>query len=243
MVASSGHSFVNAPAFRLVALVIAGALAAGWWLRKDDAPVLPARAEAAPPQVEVPPSSESRVDAPAAAPAAQPTAPSTVSSAPKVTGKLSFIRGAERLELQVGGGAALWDPANHRLRVLLTDEPLNPAQQRQLLGYLRDERLADSGQAYGVLDLQFRPDATTLDRSSLASASLTVAASGGLAHDTADVLSSLQWSGQMQPKSGAGTPPQLELSAAGNARSADGSPTQQDWQLSVAVPVVEAPGL
>ena len=143
--------------------------------------------------------------------------------------------------MQVAGGAALWDPSSHRLRVLLTDEPLDPARQQQMLGYLRDERLADSGQAYGVLELQFRPNATTLDRASLASASLTVAAAGGLVRDSADVLSSIQWMGQMQSKSGerARNPSQLELSASGNARSTDSTPWQQNWQLSVAVPVVE----
>ena len=232
---------MNWPALRLVLLVVAGALAAGWWLRKSDPPV-PAPAEAAVVRAETPPPPDTHIDAPAAAAAPQ-AAPAATPPAPKATGKLSFGRadGSERLELQVAGGAALWDPSSRRLRVLLTDEPLDPARQQQMLGYLRDERLADSGQAYGVLELQFRPNATTLDRASLASASLTVAAAGGLVRDSADVLSSIQRMGQMQPKSGerAGDPSQLELSASGNARSADSTPWQQNWQLSVAVPVVE----
>jgi hypothetical protein len=236
---------VKRPALRLVLLVVAGALVAGWWLRKNGPPV-PAPAEAAAVRAEAPPPSEAHVDAPVASAAPQSAPAATIPPTPKASGKLSFNRadGSERLELQVAGGAALWDPSSHRLRVLLTDEPLNPAQQQQMLGYLRDERLADSGQPYGVLDLQFRPNATTLDHASLTSASLTVAAAGGLVRDSADVLSSIQWTGQMQPKSGerAGDPLQLELSAAGSARSADAASWQQNWQLLVAVPVVEGSG-
>jgi len=136
--------------------------------------------------------------------------------------------------MQVAGGVALWSPAEQRLRVLLTTEPLDAALEQQLLAYLRDERLADSGRQYGILDLQFRPDATTLDRSALKSASLTVAAAGGLLQNTADVLSSLQWTGRIQPSDRDASRPQLEMAAQGSAEQ-----QQQQWQLSLAVPVFQ----
>jgi hypothetical protein len=187
------------------------------------------------------------VDAPRP-PESQAATPATAPVTPAITktaGTLKFSSSdgsGESLELQVAGGIALWNPAEHRLRVLLTNEPLNPAQEQQMLGYLRDERLADSGSPYGVLDLQFRPEASTLDRDALTSAALTVAAPGGVAHDTADVLSSIQWAGHVQPSpdGGATARPQLELTAAGNARSKDANPREQNWQLSITVPVAQA---
>ena len=223
---------------RIIALVALGAAVGGWLLWKRDAPVAVPVASAEAATVAPPPAAS-----PAAAPAAEPvTAKPTVA---KASGKVNFSRAVgtgESLELQVAGGIALWNPSEHRLRVLLTDEVLSPAQEQQLLGYMRDERLGDSGRQYGVLDLRFRPDATTLDRDGLTSASLTVAAAGGVVRDTADVLSSLQWTGRVQPTpdGGATTPQQLQLTAAGSARSADASPAQQNWQLSLAVPVIQA---
>ena len=108
-----------------------------------------------------------------------------------------------------------------------------------MLAYLRDERLADSGRQYGILELQFRPDATTLDRGALTSASLSMAGGGGV-QNTADVLSSLQWTGRVQPSSGGdATRPRLQLTAAGSSRSTGANPEQR-WQLSLAVPVANA---
>lgn len=225
-------------ALRIIAFVVVVAAVTTWWRWPHDTSVAtPAAAAVAPAPVDAPRPPESQ----AATPAAAPVTPAIA----KTAGTLKFSGGdgsGESLELQVAGGIALWNPAEHRLRVLLTDEPLDPAHEQQMLGYLRDERLADSGRPYGVLDLQFRPEASTLDRAALTSAVLTVAAPGGVAHDTADVLSSIQWTGRVQPSpdGGATARPQLEFTAAGNARSMDANPRQQNWQLSIAVPVATA---
>ena len=177
--------------------------------------------------------------------AAQSSPAAPVAPAPKATSAVHFTDvGAthDDLDLQVNGGIGLWNAAEHRLRVLLTDEPLNPAEERQMLGFLRDERLADSGRPYGLLELQFSADAPTPDRSALKSATLTVATAGGLVHDTANVLPSIQWKGDVQPSStrDGNARGQLYLSTAGTIRSADVTPSQQNWQLSVAIPVVQA---
>jgi hypothetical protein len=225
-------------ALRIIAFMVVVAAVTTWWRWPRDASVATPAAAAVPPApVAAPRPPETQV----ATPAAVPVAPAIT----KIAGALKFSGSGgsgESLELQVAGGIALWNPAEHRLRVLLTDEPLDPAREQQMLGYLRDERLADSGRAYGVLDLQFRPEASTLDRAALTSAALTVAAPGGVAHDTADVLSSIHWTGRVQPSSGGGAAtarPQLEFTAAGNARSTDANPRQQNWQLSIAVPVAQ----
>ena len=178
---------------------------------------------------------------PAPAPGAAAPAPGVPATATKATGTLSFETVNGPLDMQVAGAVALWSPAEHRLRVLLTSERLEPALQQQLLGYLRDERLADSGRQYGILELQFRPDTTTLDRSSLTSASLTVAGAGGNVLSTVDVLSSVQWTGRVQPSPGGDpTAQQLELATAGNAQSPGANAQRQKWELSLAVPVVQA---
>ena len=210
---------------RIIVVATVLAATAGWWLWKRESPAAPAAVGA------VAVANQARApDAPADAPAV--AAATTVPVTTQVTGTLNFSQtdGArEKLELKVGGGLALWDADSHRLRVLLMDEPLSPAEEQQMLGYLRDERLADSGRPFGLLELQFRPGASTPDRGSLTSASLTVAAAGGLLHDSADVLSSIQLNG--------GTPP-LEISTAGSARSAGANAWQRQWQLSVSIPVV-----
>ena len=225
---------------RVIAMVAVVAGVVVWWLMRSDAPV-PSPAEtvvAATPKPPKPPEPQAASTAAAqSSPLATPVAPAT-----KVTGTVSFRRtdgSRDNLELQVAGGVALWDSAEHRLRVLLMDEALSPAEERQMLGYLKDERLADSGRPYGVLELQFGPDAITLDRGALKSALLTVAGAGGVLHDTADVLTSIQWKGDVKPAGAGTTPARLELAAAGSARSIDASPWQQNWQLSVAVPVVQ----
>ena len=235
-------------ALPIIALAALGAAVAGWLLSKRDTAVaMPVVAEVA--ATEAPQPSRSQAGATAEPTTAEPTTAKPVTTtkpaAAKAAGHLNFSRmdgSRETLDLQVAGGIALWNPAEHRLRVLLTDEALSPSEEQQMLSYLRDERLADSSRPYGVLELQFRPDATTLDRDGLSSASLTVAAAGGVVRDAADVLSSIQWTGGVQPSPGGGATArsQLQFTAAGSARSADSSPWQQNWQLSVAVPVIQA---
>jgi hypothetical protein len=214
-------------ALRIIAVVIVVAAIVTWWRWPRDAAIVmrPVAAAATVTPAPVPAAPVPQASMAAIARVA-PATPTT-----KAAGTLSFRTASGPLDMQVSGGVALWNPSEHRLRVLLTGEPLDPPLEQQMLGYLRDERLADSGRQYGILELQFRPDATTLDRSALTSASLTVAAPGGGLQNTADVLSSLQWTGRVQ-SSGDDAAPRLELAAAGSAE-------QQQWQLSLAVPVAQ----
>jgi len=164
--------------------------------------------------------------------------------------------------MTVGGGVAVWEPREHRLRVLLVDEPMSPSAERQMLDYLQSERLADSGRARAVLEMHFRSNAKTFDRDGLETASLTLTNPDGTVSGTTDVLGSLKWSGNMPPATGgtadaadgaalagrrttvsgaaAGAITTLEMSASGGGASPASPAGHDSWQLSIVIPVTQA---
>jgi hypothetical protein len=211
----------------VVALMTFGVLAMLWWRAGDPEDVANT--------VEVVPASIT----PASPVPAATTAPTTASApVSQARGRISFGRSGsgETLDLPVAGGVALWDAPGNRLRVLLTDEALSPAEQRQMAEYLRDDRLADAGRRYGLLELRFPPGTTTPDRNSLSSASLTVGSAGDVVRDTTDVLSSIQWSGSVRPSPDA--QPLLQLASTSRAHPGNAG-SHQDWDLAVSVPVIQ----
>src|SRR5262245_11795466 len=112
----------------IAAVVIAAAISLAWlWKRETPAVANGPRAVVAAARTDAPPPVTSQADTRALS-ATRPAAPSRNKS----TGKLSFTHtdgSRESLELQVAGGIALWSPADHRLRVLLTEAPLSPAEE------------------------------------------------------------------------------------------------------------------
>ncbi len=144
--------------------------------------------------------------------------------------------------MPVNGSVAFWDPRERRLKVLLVDEKLTEGRQQQVAAYLRDGRLGDSGLQYALLDMRFKSDAQSFDRSTLESATLSFSSADGSLTNTADATASLsvKWGGAQPPGLAAPTS-MLQLDADGSSVSPSASRWEQKWKLSVTAPVVQSP--
>lgn len=182
-----------------------------------------------------------------AVPDTKPDAKQRTEAAPDVvsdgsaSGAIHFARANPRshIDMNVRAAVGIWQPNEHRLRVLLLERAPTPQQSASLAASLQNESPEVAGvPTYGIVDLHFSPVAQAFDRNDLETASLIASNAQG-EHSAADVLGGIEWTGSLPSPQAEGTSPTtlLELSAAGAGQSMDRESWRQSWQFKVSVPV------
>jgi hypothetical protein len=217
----------------LVAVLVAVFVA---YTAKQAADYEPAQSAAAPEVRDAaPPRSRS---VPPAIPPAPSIAPARNDTAAQTAhGEIHFERADARVDLDPRHGFGLWQPTDHRLRVVLTERPLTDAETAALARTLATgaPELADT---HALLELTFQPTAQAFDRNDLESAALTLTSKSGAVAATADILGSIDWRGTL-PAPGTSTSTATLVLSASVAKHAFGD-WQQSWSFDVAIPVALA---
>lgn len=178
------------------------------------------------------------------APTAGPTAPArTEELVGKASGTLRFALPATGngpdvvVELKPQASVGVWLPGEKRLRIVLLDHlPDFVEATRAVDAIASNAGAGQSGQKRAVVELAFIPTAQAYTPEEVESIRLVITDDAGRSA-SADITSSVQWSGGLAAPEVSTAATQLQLQSTGNRVSSDTAARAQSWDFSTALPV------
>jgi hypothetical protein len=154
--------------------------------------------------------------------------------------RIAGAKGSQPLALELKHAVGVWQPGKGRLRIALSsDAPDYVGASHMLDAIGADGTVAGEGAPAAMLEFVFLPTAQAFTSDELERGTLLVRDAQGRMLET-DIIGTLQWSGSVaSPQIGAAAynTNQIEMKLSGSGYSAGAAPRQQEWDLTLSVPV------